>query len=148
MPTRYRDEPSAAPTTRARTSARALRRNPSEAERRLWWALRHRLSPQSGTHFRRQVPLGRYFADFCCLAARLVVEVDGNQHGFPAEVQRDAVRTRDLERQGFSVLRFSNRDVLTALDSVLDTILAALNRTPPTPGPSPQGGGENRGGSP
>ncbi|MGA0597249.1 endonuclease domain-containing protein [Enterovirga sp. CN4-39] len=142
MPTLYRDEPHAAPALRARNRARTLRRHPTEAERLLWWALRHRLSPQSDTHFRRQVPLGPYFADFCSLKARLIIEVDGNQHGLPAELRRDAVRTLELERQGFTVLRFSNHDVLTCLDTVLDTILAALAQTPPTPSPSPHGGGE------
>ncbi len=54
----------------------------------------------------------------------------------------DAARTRTLEARGFRVLRFSNRDVMTSIDVVLDTIVAALGTSPPTPGPSPQGGGE------
>jgi very-short-patch-repair endonuclease len=79
--------------------------------------------------------------DFCCLRARLVVEVDGNQHGFDENIERDAVRTRELERQGFRVLRFSNREVMTSINVVLDTVFAALGTTPPTPTPPHEGEG-------
>jgi len=113
----------------------------TEPEKRLWWHLRHRLA-LSGTHFRRQVAIGGYVADFCCLPHRLVVEVDGEQHGFEGQRDRDGKRTTELEQAGFRVLRFSNREVMTETASVLDTILAAIGGTPPTPGPSPQGGGE------
>ncbi|MGB8276453.1 MAG: endonuclease domain-containing protein [Methylovirgula sp.] len=115
----------------------------TEPERKLWKALRWRL-PVEGTHFRRQVPLGPYIADFCSHGARLIIEVDGNQHGDEASITRDAVRMAYLASQGYRVLPFSNHDVITAIDSVLDTIAAAFERTP-TPGPSPQGGGEARG---
>lgn len=80
--------------------------------------------------------------DFCCMACRLVLEVDGNQHGTDENLIRDGARTRDLETLGFRVLRFSNRHVMTAMDAVLDTILAACSPPPPAPGPSPQGEGE------
>jgi very-short-patch-repair endonuclease len=113
----------------------------TEPERRLWWHLRHRL-PVEGSHFRRQVVIGPYIADFCCLRARLIVEVDGNQHGFDAEIAYDARRTAYLEEQGFRVVRFSNRDVMTEIEVVLDTVYAALARATSTPNPSPQGGGE------
>ena len=66
--------------------------------------------------------------DFCCLDHKLVVEVDGDQHGSEAGLLRDARRTEQLEAQGFRVQRFSNRDVMTAIDVVLDTILAAIER--------------------
>ena len=112
----------------------------TEPEKRLWRHLRQRL-PVERTHFRRQVPIEGYVADFCCLKARLVIEVDGNQHGFDANAQRDAARTEALKSRGYRMLRFSNREVMTAIDIVLDTILAALGPSPPTPGPSPQGGG-------
>jgi very-short-patch-repair endonuclease len=128
-------------SSRAVVNAKALRRDMTEPERRLWWHLRHRL-PLEDSHFRRQVAIGPFIADFCCLAARLIVEVDGNQHGFDEAVARDARRTSYLEGQGFRVLRFSNRDVMTEIDVVLDTIYAALAGATPTPGPSPQGGGE------
>ena len=147
MSTMFRDDPADAPSSRERSRARALRHRMTEPEKRLWWHLRHRL-PVDGTHFRRQVPIEGYVADFCRLKARLVIEVDGNQHGFDAAMQRDAVRTQALESRGYRVLRFSNREVMTAIDIVLDTIYAALGPTPPAPlglrptRPSPQGGGK------
>lgn len=108
-----------------RDRARSLRRAATEAERRLWLHLRRRL-PLAGTYFRRQVALGPYFADFACLKYRLIVELDGEQHGFADNRFRDAVRTTFLERQGFLVLRFWNRQVFTEIDSVLDTIAASI----------------------
>ena len=143
MPTLFRDDPANAPSRLERSRARALRQRMTEPEKRLWWHLRARL-PVDSTHFRRQVPIEGYVADFCCLKARLVIEVDGNQHGFDANAQRDAARTQALKSRGYRVLRFANREVMTAIDIVLDTILAALGPSPPTPGPSPQGGGESR----
>jgi len=113
----------------------------TEPEKRLWWHLRRRL-PTEGTHFRRQVPIDSFIVDFCCLKARLVIEVDGHQHGFDENMRRDATRTQALEARSYRVLRFTNREVMTSIDVVLDTILAALGTTPPTPGPSPRGGGE------
>jgi very-short-patch-repair endonuclease len=88
-------------------------------------------------------------ADFCCLKAKLIVEVDGNQHGYEQNIVRDTQRTAYLASQGYTVLRVSNREVMTAMDSVLEAIymqLQALSPTPPpTPNPSPQGGGERSG---
>ena len=124
------------PTNRVR--ARQMRAAPTMAERRLWWHLRHRIAVQ-GTHFRRQVHLGRYIVDFVSHDARLVIEVDGGQHD--AESGRDMERTRFLESQGYRVLRFWNNEVLGNIDGVLELIQSAI-RTTPTPDPSPQGGGE------
>jgi very-short-patch-repair endonuclease len=118
-----------------------LRKSMTEPERRLWWHLRHRL-PIEGTHFRRQVPINSFVVDFCCLRERLVIEVDGNQHGFDSNIQRDATRTRELEGRGYRVLRFTNREVMTSIDVVLDTIFAALGTTPPTPTPPREGEGK------
>jgi len=89
--------------------ARALRRNPTEAERRLWSRLRH--GQLDGFRFRRQVPLGPYIADFACLSARLIVEVDGGQHASRSE--QDGRRTTWLESSGFRVVRFWNHEVFT-----------------------------------
>jgi very-short-patch-repair endonuclease len=121
-----------------------LRRRSTEPEQKLWWHLRHRL-PTDGTHFRRQVPIGPYVADFCCLKVKLIVEVDGNQHGYDANVSKDLRRTSYLASQGFTVLRFSNREVMTEITGVLEAIYANLST--PTPNPSPQGGGEHSGAS-
>ncbi|KPQ10916.1 MAG: hypothetical protein HLUCCO17_09510 [Saliniramus fredricksonii] len=125
MPTRYRDDPEAAPMPRAKARARAMRREPTEAERRLWWHLRRGI-PLRGTSFRRQVPLGNYIADFCCLKAKLVIEVDGGQHTTDAGEVYDAARTRVLAGQGFTVIRFSNTEVLQQTQAVIDTIYARL----------------------
>jgi very-short-patch-repair endonuclease len=137
----WNEAPAKPVSSRAAANAKALRRDMTEPKRRLWWHVLHRL-PLEGSHFRRQVAIGPYIADFCCLAARLIVEVDGNQHGFEEALARDAKRTSYLEGQGFRILRFSNRDVMTEIDVVLNTIHAALAGATPTPGPSPQGGGE------
>lgn len=122
--------------------ARKMRRGMTDPERKLWRALRARL-PLTGTHFRRQVPLGPYIADFCSFGANLVTEVDGDQHGCDRDRAYDARRTAYLESLGYRVLRFSNRDVMVGTNVVLDTIFAALEATP-TPHPSPQGRGERQ----
>jgi adenine-specific DNA-methyltransferase len=78
-----------------------------------------------GHKFRRQVPIGRYFADFACLDARLVVELDGSQH-IEECAAYDAQRTAELEVFGWRMLRFDNREVLTNAVGVGDTILFEL----------------------
>jgi very-short-patch-repair endonuclease len=115
-----------------------MRAAPTEAERKLWWHLHHRL-PRSGSHFRRQVRIGKYIADFACHAHRLVVEVDGSQHA--ARTEADDERTKAIKANGYRVLRYWNNDVLKNIDGVLEDILSAITTTP-TPNPSPQGGGE------
>jgi very-short-patch-repair endonuclease len=117
---------------------KAMRRNMTGPERKLWNALRHGIV-MDGSHFRRQVPLGPYIADFRSYGAKVVIEVDGEQHGADGARERDASRTAFLQAKGYRVLRFSNRDVMLHIDIVLDTIVAALA---PTPTPSPRGGGE------
>jgi very-short-patch-repair endonuclease len=140
----WRNDEALAPTSKSRIRARALRHRSTEPESKLWWHLRHRM-PTEGTHFRRQVPIGPYIADFCCLKAKLIVEVDGNQHGYSENIPKDARRTAYLTSHGFSVLRFSNQEVMTETTAVLDAILQALTTSTPTPNPSPQGGGEQSG---
>jgi len=118
--------------------ARTMRKAPTEAERKLWRHLRHRLD-LPGTHFRRQVRLGRYIADFASDGAKRVIEIDGSQHA--EQPGSDAERMKFFESQGYRVVRFWNNEVLTNIDGVLEVIQNAL-RTTPTPDPSPQGGGE------
>jgi very-short-patch-repair endonuclease len=115
-----------------------MRADPTDAERKLWRQLRARLAVE-GTHFRRQVRLGRCIVDFASHKKRLIVELDGGQHG--ERMAADAVRTKFLEREGYRVLRYWNNDVLTNIDGVLKDIRSAVATTP-TPNPSPQGGGE------
>ena len=95
----------------------------TDAERRLWSALRDRRFDDY--KFRRQFPIGNYIADFVCLEHRLIVEADGSQHD---ESVRDAGRDLWLEQQGFRVLRLWNREILLNLDGALLSILAALPR--------------------
>ena len=116
-----------------------MRHEPTDAERVLWQHLRHLIV--DGSHFRRQATIGPYFADFACHAAKLVIELDGGQHNEAPGLARDAKRTADLESRGYRVLRFWNNDVLRNIDGVLEAIQSAITSTP-TPGPSPQGGGE------
>src|SRR5688572_2252150 len=107
-----------------RATARRLRANGTNAEALLWRHLR-RLETK-GTYFRRQVPIGPYVADFACMASRLVVEVDGSQHGEVPNRSRDEKRTRWLEAEGYRVLRFWNNDISRNPAGVLDVIYAAL----------------------
>jgi len=97
--------------------ARALRRSETPAESRLRYALREKM-PEA--KFRRQVPMGPYFADLVSHRCRLVVEVDGGQHG--ETVEQDAARTRFLNGRGYKVLRFWNNEVMDNLDGVLERI--------------------------
>lgn len=101
-----------------RDRARELRQSAPDAERKLWRALRNRAL--DGLRFKRQVPIGPWFADFCCHEARLIVELDGFHH---AETKaRDDQRTAWLEGEGYRVIRFWNGDVFTSFDAVLDEI--------------------------
>ena len=107
---------------------RALRRDATSAERRLWSALRRK---QSGFRFRRQVILAGFIADFACLEARLVVEVDGATHSTDDELARDAARATAIGTQGFSILRFTNDEVFRNLDGVLETVRLKLAQLRP-----------------
>ena len=105
--------------------AKQLRSNMTEAERKLWGALRAKRF--DGFKFKRQVPIGRYIVDFICFEKRLIIEVDGGQH---SESKRDAVRDRWLVSQDFRILRFWNVDIYQALDGTMFAILDALNQGP------------------
>jgi very-short-patch-repair endonuclease len=108
---------------RARTKiARTLRRNSTDAEQKLWRALRE----FKAARFRRQHPIGQYIADFACPARKLVIELDGGQHA--AQADQDELRTTDLAKRGYRVIRFWNNDVLSNIDGVIETILAELKR--------------------
>ncbi len=102
--------------------ARQLRREQTDAERRLWRHLRGRAVAQA--KFRRQEPIGKYYADFCSVEMKLIIEVDGGQHADSRE--EDEVRTQFLKRSGYRVLRLWNNDVLANLDGVLGCIAATV----------------------
>ncbi|HJU17653.1 MAG TPA: endonuclease domain-containing protein [Stellaceae bacterium] len=110
----------------------------TEAERKIWRKLRSRQMERY--RFRRQVPIGRFIADFVCHEARLIVEIDGGQHD-PAS-EPEARRTRFLEGEGYRVLRFWNNEVLENPDGVQIMIAEALRRVHPHPGPPPSRGRE------
>jgi very-short-patch-repair endonuclease len=107
----------------------------TDAETRLWMRLRGK--QVSGHRFRRQAPIGPYIADFACVRAQLIVEVDGSQH---LNSDRDNDRTTWLASRGFRVLRFWDTDVLQRTDDVLELIRVALIDAPTLP--SPKGGGK------
>ena len=102
-------------------TARCLRQNSTDAERRLWSALRDRRL--AGFKFRRQHPIDRYVVDFASTKHRLVVEADGGQH---AESKSDPGRTAALEQEGWCVLRFWDNDILSNTEGVVEAILRAL----------------------
>jgi len=119
--------------------ARAMRSNPTEAERKLWWHLRHRLALPA-SHFRRQVRLGRYIVDFANHSLKTIIEIDGGQHA--EKTASDAKRTKFLESEGYRVLRFWNNEVLANIDGVLEVIQSTILPTP-TPTPPHKGEGSN-----
>jgi very-short-patch-repair endonuclease len=115
--------------------ARKLRRDMSNAERKLWSALRgHRFH---ALQFRRQAPCGHFIADFLCHAARLVIEIDGATHSTDAELARDRRRDAWFEDNGFSVLRVTNAAVYAEFDGVLEMIRLRVEERLPPPQPSP-----------
>ncbi|MBI3675031.1 MAG: endonuclease domain-containing protein [Proteobacteria bacterium] len=106
-----------------RIRARTLRQNTTNAERILWSCLRE--TKLAGLHFRRQAPIGKYIADFACHQAKIVVELDGSQHGEDKRAQYDAARTAFLQSRGYQVLRFGNHEVVRDLHRVVDSIVTA-----------------------
>jgi very-short-patch-repair endonuclease len=110
-------------------NARALRKRLTPQEVKLWVKLRELEAP--GYHFRRQVPIGRYIVDFASFGARIVIEVDGGQHGMSDGLGSDHERDAFLRSHGFRVLRFWNSDVDQNLSGVMESILGVLKT--PTP---------------
>ncbi|HEY6632008.1 MAG TPA: DUF559 domain-containing protein [Rhizobiaceae bacterium] len=106
-----------------RKNAKAMRRVMTDAELKLWNEIRaHRLM---GLGFRRQVPIAGYIIDFACPAKKLIVELDGSQHGEDENAGKDLVRTARLEQDGWTVLRFWNDDVIRDVAAVCDHIVIA-----------------------
>ena len=107
----------------ANGNARALRRNMTEVEQRLWFLLRGRRL--EACKFRRQHPIGPFIVDFACVRHRLILELDGGQHA-EARAEFDARRTAWLEAQEWKVMRFWNDQVYSTADEVVDTIRTVL----------------------
>ena len=133
-------------TGKTLTRAQRLRREMTDAERKLWSALRNR--QLDGAKFRRQQPIGPFIADFVCQEQRLIIEADGGQH---ADGVTDDRRTAFLESKGYRVLRFWNNDILSNLDGVAQVIAVALLVPHPAragrESPSPSRGEGNSGAS-
>ncbi len=121
-------------TAFAKNLAKRLRKQPTDAEKRLWYFLHKK--QLDGLRFKRQEPIGKFVADFVCPPLKLVVEVDGGQHG--VAVGKDAARTAWLEAQGYIVIRFWNNEVMNNIEGVLATIreevaaLKAMRTAPPS----------------
>jgi error-prone DNA polymerase len=126
-------------TNDERKFAKARRHNQTKAERIIWSELRaHRLD---GHGFRRQVPMGRYVADFVCHSTKLIVELDGEAHADRKE--RDFERDAWFRSRGYRTLRFQNEEVQRYPERVVEKIRLACTRRPsPLPSPPPQGGRE------
>ena len=105
------------------TRARKLRSQQTPAERLLWSLLR--ANQLSGLKFRRQFPIGNYFADFACVERKLIIELDGEYHDYTEE--EDAKRHQAIEAAGWSILRFANEEILGDPESVLVAIAKTLD---------------------
>ncbi|OQW56473.1 MAG: hypothetical protein A4S17_13820 [Proteobacteria bacterium HN_bin10] len=150
--------------SRSNERAREMRREPTPAEEAMWKLLR--LLNREGAHFRRQLALAHYVFDFGDYRARLLIEIDGRAHDDPEVSKRDALKEAHARKNGFRVLRLTNAEVIGraswAIEQVRDALensnapsplvgegreggragRCALPSSPPTPSPSPQGGGE------
>ena len=104
--------------------ARRLRKHQTIAETKLWRELR--TLRHQGYHFRRQAPIANYIVDFACHSQKVIIEVDGIQHGEPGARAADAARDADLAWRSFKVLRFRNGDISESLEGVMLEVLAAL----------------------
>jgi len=105
-------------------AARRLRRASTDAEQKLWSRLRN--GQLRGLKFRRQMPIGPFVADFACVAARIVIELDGSQHMEATEADR--LRSQTIEAAGYLVMRFWNDQVPANIDAVMaeiDGVVAA-----------------------
>lgn len=112
-------------------NARDMRLKPTDAERKLWYKLRE-LNAQ-GYHFRRQAPFRSYILDFVEHSAKIVIELDGSQHGLPGQSRKDEIRDQTLARENYRVLRFFNSDVNENIEGVVEAIARQLTPTPHPP---------------
>ncbi|KTB47566.1 hypothetical protein DEALK_04110 [Dehalogenimonas alkenigignens] len=131
--------------------ARDLRKSQTEAEKLLWSKINSR--QLDGIKFRHQRLIGDYIVDFVSLTHRLIIELDGEHHNALADIDSDNRRTEQLQRMGYSVIRFWNNDVLKNCDGVVHVIQDELSRITHsedvkiTPSPCPLPSGDGRGDS-
>jgi very-short-patch-repair endonuclease len=107
--------------------ARKLRRNQTEHEDKLWYWLRGKRFWD--LKFRRQYPIDKYVVDFFCFDKKLIIELDGGQHNEEKHIERDKIRDKYLENQGYKILRFWNFEINENLDGVLERIAEACHIT-------------------
>jgi very-short-patch-repair endonuclease len=112
-----------------RKTARHLRKNLTPEEVKLWVNLK--ILNKQGYNFRRQAPLDGYILDFAEFTQRLIIEVDGTQHGEREGERKDKIRDAHFKAAGFQVLRFWNIDINTEMDGVIYKILSVLKEPPP-----------------
>jgi len=115
--------------------ARQLRKNATPAEKHFWNALRMMPFYEEIT-FNRQKPLGNYVADFFSLQLELVIEIDGDSHGDSSSIAYDSIRTSYFESNGLMVIRFTNREVLSNIEGVMERISQMVkekSKNPPNP---------------
>lgn len=104
--------------------AKRMRNNPTDAEKYLWNYIR---GDVMGVRFRRQHPINDYIADFICLSAKLVIEIDGGCHFTEEQEEHDRIRSNRLTEMGYDVLRFTNNQVINDTEKVLDSIRYFVN---------------------
>ncbi len=117
--------------------AKGLRKRSTDVEHLLWHRLR--AGRFDGMKFRRQHPIGQYIVDFICLERKLIIELDGGQHTLPDEILKDRKRDAWLEKEGYTVMRFWDNEVLTNTSGILEAIRERL-RTPSPQSPPHKGG--------
>ncbi len=113
-------------SSRMKRRARAMRRNPTRSEGRVWSWLRNRRF--IGYKFRRQVPIGHYIIDFYCAELKLVIELDGTHHRSPGTDEYDDRRTAYLRRRGLHMLRIPNEQLIRDSEIVVEMIQAAIDQ--------------------
>jgi len=119
--------------------SRNLRKSQTDAEKKLWRALRNR--SLDNLKFRRQFPVGKYILDFYCPECKIGIEADGGQHYSEQGAKKDEARSKELLDLGIKILRFSDRDILNNMEGVCQAILLEVNKTP-HPDPLPKGARE------
>ena len=135
--------------------SRQLRESLTEAERHLWAKIR--MKQLKGYQFYRQKPIGDYVVDFFCPKAKLAIEVDGSHHLVGEKIEYDRIRDEYLSSLGLRVLRFTNTEVLTHIEGVVESIAEEMRKIPLSPpllkgetkrGKSPENKGSPRGAKP
>jgi len=135
--------PHAVVSERQRNLAKQLRQTMTRAETLLWRHLK--AGRLNSVGFRRQTPIGNYIADFVCFSAKLIIEIDGESHDFEERQRVDQNRDAFFASEGFRTLRFTNQQVMSNLEGVVEAIRQAVlseQAATPLPNPPPQGGRE------